>query len=132
MKQLEIVPDSTLDVFKAETRNSFDQEVVQKICHKIETFLRLDYHSNLQLEKYNPFHSNKVYYTMKALAKLESMDFFGKKVLIKGEVNFFSNVCQIFIGNRSICSIFVFLFFFRFECLLIKKNSVQPIPRKKN
>lgn len=80
-----IVSNSTLEAYRIETQNGLEKEIIQKLCHEIEIFLRLDYHSNLQLEKYNPFFSNKVYDTMKALAWMEPLKLFGKRVLLKGE-----------------------------------------------
>lgn len=77
--------DSTLVVYKNDCLAELNENVVRKTCQEIETYLRLDYHSNLQIEKYNPFLSTEVYYSMKLLAKMKSMKLFGKEVLLRGK-----------------------------------------------
>lgn len=37
------------------TYDNLRSEIVSKLCAQIETFLRLEVHSNLQLEKMSPF-----------------------------------------------------------------------------
>lgn len=39
-------------------RHEFEQNVITKLCNSIEINLRLDFHSNLQVDKFNPFETN--------------------------------------------------------------------------
>ena len=39
-------------------RQGFEQNVITKLCNSIEINLRLDFHSNLQVDKFNPFETN--------------------------------------------------------------------------
>ncbi|XP_063704330.1 WASH complex subunit 4 [Culicoides brevitarsis] len=87
----EIVSNSTLETFRKDTKSALEKEIMQKLCQEIEIFLRLDYHSNLQLEKYDPFVSSKVFQTMKALAWVEPMKLFGKKILLKDHIEQYLN-----------------------------------------
>lgn len=44
-----------LDVFNASVADDIKSTVIQKICNHIETYLRLDIHSNLQVNPVDPF-----------------------------------------------------------------------------
>lgn len=39
-------------------RREFEDNVITKLCNSIEINLRLDFHSNLQVDKFNPFETN--------------------------------------------------------------------------
>lgn len=39
-------------------RQEFEDSVITKLCNSIEINLRLDFHSNLQVDKFNPFETN--------------------------------------------------------------------------
>lgn len=39
-------------------RQEFEDNVITKLCNSIEINLRLDFHSNLQVDKFNPFETN--------------------------------------------------------------------------
>lgn len=39
-------------------RQEFEENVITKLCNSIEINLRLDFHSNLQVDKFNPFETN--------------------------------------------------------------------------
>ncbi|XP_055844136.1 WASH complex subunit 4 [Episyrphus balteatus] len=46
------------DMLKKSNFESFKTEITSNLCAQIETFLRLEVHSSLQLEKMNPFEQN--------------------------------------------------------------------------
>lgn len=46
------------DMLKKSNFESFKTEIISNLCAQIETFLRLEVHSSLQLEKMNPFDQN--------------------------------------------------------------------------
>ncbi|CAO1421142.1 unnamed protein product [Diamesa serratosioi] len=45
----------TIQKFHGFVNNEFEEHVMKKLCNSIEINLRLDFHSNLQVDKFNPF-----------------------------------------------------------------------------
>lgn len=44
--------------FHPYVKQEFEESVITKLCNSIEINLRLDFHSNLQVDKFNPFETN--------------------------------------------------------------------------
>lgn len=55
LKQLELYNVQSFHPF---VRQEFQQNVITKLCNSIEINLRLDFHSNLQVDKFNPFETS--------------------------------------------------------------------------
>jgi hypothetical protein len=81
--------DITFKSFQTNFTESIEDQVIKKLENNIEIFLRLDHHSNLQLEKFNPFMAGtasnmELYQKGKLLIQLKSMNVFGRHLLMKG------------------------------------------------
>lgn len=55
MKNLQL---ETVNNFHPFVREEFESNVIKNLCNSIEINLRLDFHSNLQVDKFNPFEAN--------------------------------------------------------------------------
>jgi WASH complex subunit 7 len=80
--------DQTLKEYQDTFVKAIEEQVIGKLEANIETFLRLDHHSNLQLEKFNPFNNGassnmELYEKGKLLIQLRAMNVFGRHLLMK-------------------------------------------------
>lgn len=55
LKHLQLVSVQSFHPF---VRQELEENVIRKLCNSIEINLRLDFHSNLQVDKFNPFEIN--------------------------------------------------------------------------
>lgn len=76
-----------LGQFDGVIRKQFQENVVKKLCNFIEINLRLDFHWNLQIEKFNPFEVNNQLNIVdrRGLIQLSPMQIDHKYLIMKGE-----------------------------------------------
>ncbi|GAB0101012.1 WASH complex subunit 4 [Sergentomyia squamirostris] len=71
------------DQFLDTVMKSFSKEVINRLCSQIETRLRLDFHSNLQVEATNPFTRESSVASSNALLSMEVIRVAGRYVSLK-------------------------------------------------
>lgn len=80
-----------IQMFKETVTKELNQEIILKICNYIETYLRLDFHSNLQLETNNPFQTTINDY--RCLIRSKPLQINGKHISIKNNLeHYLSNM----------------------------------------
>lgn len=58
LEDVKNLPLDNVQSFHSFVRQEFEDNVITKLCNSIEINLRLDFHSNLQVDKFNPFETN--------------------------------------------------------------------------
>jgi len=71
--------------------SNFTDNVIQKLCNSIEINLRLDFHSNLQVEKFNPFDTNSkiIMEDHRELIKLKAAVINDEYISVQDDVEFY-------------------------------------------
>lgn len=72
-----------LQILQKSNFENIRSEIVSNLCAQIETFLRLDVHSNLQLEKMNPFEQSINDY--RDLINVVPIELNGHYIVLKGK-----------------------------------------------
>lgn len=91
-----------IQMFKETVSKELNQEVILKICNYIETYLRLDFHSNLQLDTNNPFQTTINDY--RCMIRSKPLQINGKHVIIKNNLehylsNMFYNLTTVSLAD---------------------------------
>ena len=91
INELDSLKLDNVQSFHPFVKQEFEENVIRRLCNSIEINLRLDFHSNLQVDKFNPFETNNkiTIEDQRALVRMEPLLINKEYVSVREHVEYY-------------------------------------------